>query len=80
MKAEKWNYETNKYDAYKLPEKAMVYTDNMEEMCQCASCGKEMVFGDGYTSLEIHTDLGLGFIVCSNCYEQEFQRKYGVKL
>ena len=76
MKAGKWNYQTHQYDEYELPEKAMMYTDNMDEKCQCASCGKNMVFGDGYTSMEIHTDLGLGLIVCEECYEQEFQRKY----
>lgn len=79
MKAGKWNYQTHEYDEYELPKKAMMYTDNMDEVCQCASCGKDMLFGDGYTSLEIHTDLGLGLIVCADCYEQEFQRKYGTK-
>lgn len=77
--ARKWNWKTHKYDEYELPKKAMMYTDNMDEVCQCASCGKDMVFGDGYTSMEIHTDLGLGYIVCEECYEKEWNRRKDYK-
>lgn len=76
MKAGKWNYNTKKYDEYELPEKARTYSDDLNLECQCASCGKPMIFGDGYTSLEIHTNMGFGYIVCADCYEQEFNRKY----
>ena len=49
--------------------------DDLEEIVNCAQCGKELKYGDCYTSLEIHTDMGMGFAVCEDCYEEEWQRR-----
>ena len=72
--AKKWNYKTNQYDDYLLPDGAAL-TAPMSAVVECASCGKMMIFGEAYTSLEIHTKVGMGFAVCDRCHEHEIKRK-----
>lgn len=36
---------------------------------------KKIKFEDTYTSNEIHTDLGFGFVVCEDCYKEELKRR-----
>lgn len=74
MKCGKWNYKTKSYDDYELPERAMMWSDDMDLVIQCANCAKDIKYGDGFTSKEIHNDLGMGYIVCESCYKQEIQR------
>lgn len=73
MKDKKWNYKTGEYYDYELPEHACLYTDDMIKVIACAECGRKMVFGDGYTSKQIHTDFGLGYTVCRECYKREWK-------
>lgn len=71
----KWNYETKTYDPYTPPEGNIVlYSEDMDELINCAQCGKELSFGEGYTSKEIHTSVGFGYPVCTDCYDQEILR------
>ncbi len=73
----KWNYETKSYDPY-TPDPSWVigfYSTDMDELINCAQCGKEIKFGDGYTSREIHTPVGMGYSVCESCYEEEYNRE-----
>lgn len=67
----RWNYETEEYDPYELPEGVILYTRDMDRETSCASCGKKIVFGDGYTSRRIHNKYGIGFSVCTDCHEKE---------
>lgn len=72
----KWNYETKEYDPY-TPDpswKIVLLSYDMDEPINCTSCGKDMVFGNGYTSKELHTHMGFGYPVCEDCYEQEVKR------
>ena len=71
MNAQKWNPKMKKYAPYELPEGASIYEDDMEVIVSCAQCGREMRFGDGYTSKQIHTKYGMGYAICEKCYEQE---------
>lgn len=73
MIAQKWNDKENKYLPYELPEKASCFEYNMNEVICCADCGNEMTYGEGYTSLYIHTPMGFGYSVCKKCYAEEFQ-------
>ncbi len=73
MKVGKWNGWS--YDEYELPVGAKLYSDDMDEVISCAGCGKQIKVDDGYTSLEIHTNAGFGFIVCETCYQQELKRR-----
>lgn len=79
MKSYKWNYERHAYDEYDVPPKSKIYTDDMDEIVQCAQCGRELTYGDSYTSLEIHTSGGLGFCVCEDCADEELKRKIADK-
>lgn len=73
MKAKKWNPKTREYHDYELPKNASVgfLSNNMDKEIACARCGKKMLFGDGYTSKQIHTEYGFGYAVCEQCYEKE---------
>lgn len=75
---QKFNRESHKYEDYKIPSDwyCPIYSDDMDEIINCVSCGKELPFGDCYTSLEIHNDIGLGYGVCRGCYSEEHFRKY----
>lgn len=78
---QKWNYETREYDPYTPnPEWVIVlYSQDMERKINCADCGKEMTYGEGYTSRELHNHFGLGYPVCEESYNKEIERmeKYG---
>lgn len=71
----RWNPETQEYEAHERYPGALLYSNVMDAPCQCANCGKDMVFGDGYTSLEIHSDKGMGYAVCEACYLAERERE-----
>lgn len=73
MKAQKWDFKTKKYYDYDLPEGACLYSNNMDKIVACAQCGRKMLFGDGYTSRQIHTEYGSGYAVCERCYEKEWK-------
>ena len=62
MKLQKWNYKTHTYDEYNVPDEWNVktYSTNMEQEINCAECGKKVKYGDCYTSLEVHTEMGFG--------------------
>lgn len=47
----------------------------MKEIVNCPHCGKELEYGNCYTSLEIHTEMGFGYGVCEKCYEEEWNRR-----
>lgn len=74
----RWNYKTHRYDPYTVPIEwdVRLYSEDMDEIVSCASCGKKVKYGDCYTSFEIHTEiLGLGYSVCPECKEKEWARK-----
>ena len=74
----KWNYEKHEYDPYEVPDNKILktYSNDMKELVNCCQCLKEMKFGEGYTSLEVHTNLGFGYCVCKECYMEERKRRY----
>lgn len=78
----KWNYDTHKYDDYEIPKdwNVKTYSDDMDEIVNCPHCGKQIKFGDGYTSMEIHTSVGFGYCVCHECYyDKEWVRRRNAK-
>ena len=76
MLAIKWNYEKDDYVPYRTPSNwdCKLFAD-LNEKINCAQCGKKIKFGDSYTSLEIHNEIGLGYPVCEKCYDVEWQRR-----
>lgn len=78
MELQKWNRLTHQYDAYVVPDDWVCtkHAEDLELYCNCPHCGKQIQVKDGYTSMEIHTFvLGLGYIVCSECYDREWERR-----
>lgn len=74
---EKWDYETRSYHKYSVPAEWKVSTccADMSQIINCAGCGKELPYGETFTSLEIHTKMGIGYGICKECYEKEWERR-----
>jgi hypothetical protein len=69
--AQKWNFKRHEYEPYKLPENASMFEVDMDKVVSCAQCGHPISFGLCYTSRQIHTQHGMGYAVCSQCYDKE---------
>lgn len=69
----KWDYKARKYTPHKIPDewKCPLFCADMDAPVNCASCGKGMTYGDGYTSRVIHTAAGFGYFVCEECMKTE---------
>lgn len=78
----KWNYEKHDYELYIIPDgwEVCLYTEDMDKIVNCVQCGKEIKYGNTYTSQEVHTHLGLGYHVCEDCHIVELERKIGAKV
>ena len=50
MKLQMWNFKVRDYEPYEVPDewKVKTYCTDMEESVNCAECGREMTFGEGY--------------------------------
>lgn len=77
MLLKKWNWKTREYDPYEIPDdwNVKTYSEDMDEIVNCPHCGRKVVFGDTYTSREIHTEHGFGYSVCGDCYSREWERE-----
>lgn len=77
MILKRWNRKKHIYEDYEIPNEWNVktYSTNMEEKINCAQCGKLLAYGNCYTSLEVHTEIGFGYGVCEKCYEKEWKRR-----
>ena len=74
----KWNSRTKKYEPYRIPEEW--YTPLLADAYKtvnCASCGKEIKYGNSFVSLEIRESeiSNVGYAVCDACFNLEFERK-----
>ena len=77
MLMNKWNFKTREYEPYSVPAdwNCKTFSVNMDEIVNCPHCGREVRFGDCYTSRQIHTRYGMGFAVCEECYEKEWREE-----
>lgn len=77
IRALKWDFDEHKYQLYEIPEGwfCPLIQNDMDAKINCASCGKELPFGDAYTSLAIHTHRGIGYMVCAECHQKEVAAK-----
>ena len=73
----KWNHKTREYDPYEIPDSwhPSTFEIDMDKLVTCPHCGRQVAFGDCYTSREIHTKHGMGYAVCPECYEAEWARE-----
>ena len=76
MKLRRWDYEHQEYIEARISDdwNVKTYSNDMAEIVNCPSCGKELEFGEGYSSQEFHNFAGFGYCVCSDCYEEELDR------
>lgn len=52
----------------------ITFATDMDVVCNCVCCGKEMKYGDSYTSRRFHTALGFGYSECEECYKENWKR------
>ena len=64
------------YEPYEVPDdwNVKIYSNDMDEIVNCCQCGCKTKFGECYTSREVHTELGFGYMVCEKCYSEEWSR------
>lgn len=77
MLLHKWDYQVHDYMPHFIPEdwNCLIYSEDMNEIVNCPHCGKKLLWGNTYTSLEIHNNVGFGYGVCAECYEAEWKRR-----
>lgn len=84
--AKKWNIKERRYEPYEIPDSWVcpMLTPNLDMPVNCASCGKAMRFGEGFTSHTIHGENGMGYSICEDCMKEEWaaekaarQEKFG---
>ena len=54
----------------------MVYSN---EELNCAACGHIINEYNAYTSAVIQNDIGIGYLICKNCYDHELKVRKAVK-
>ena len=69
--AKKWNYEFGKYSPFKEPKGSTMYADDVKDIVVCPECQEKFRYGDGHSSLVIHSRFGVPFVVCEECHEWE---------
>lgn len=81
MTLQRWRYDLHEYVPFEVPDgtRVALYCDDMDTLVSCASCFSDVVYGDTYTSMEIHNAAGLGYAVCSSCYTRECARRRAEK-
>lgn len=73
----KWNWDRCEKEPILVPAEwnCPEYTEDDSEVVNCLSCGRLLCARDGYTSMEIQSPAGMGYIVCKDCHTAEVQRK-----
>jgi len=71
---QKWNFDTHEYEIYIVPDGKYpcLYSEDMSKVIDCASCFRFMTYGNGLTSRTLHNHVGLGYMVCDDCYNKEW--------
>lgn len=72
----KWNFITHKYENYSVPSNWHTpLIAEMDEIINCAGCGKEIVYGYSYVSMAIHNEIGFGYPICESCMRKELETR-----
>ncbi len=69
----RWNYVTRSYEDYSYPAdwNVCIMSMDMHKKVSCAGCGAVIKHGEAFTSRVLHNNYGIGYDVCSECYERE---------
>lgn len=76
MDIQRWNYDKKAYEPYVLRRDADVAFYAGQDMSvkrDCANCLQPHEVGDMYTSMELHTKAGFGYMVCPSCHDKEWE-------
>ena len=73
----RWDYKTHTYLKWAIPAewKVVLTCEDMEEKVNCCQCGREVEFGNTYSSQEVQNDYGLGYATCEECHNKEMERR-----
>lgn len=72
-KAMKWNFDKHEYEEVEISDDCCIFTENMQQMVECPSCGQKHKFGAGYASRQYHNRYGFAYSVCEKCYDKELE-------
>lgn len=77
MLLRKWNYDIHEYEPYSVSDEwdCRYSGFDMSEIINCCQCGKEVTFGECYSSQEVHSLMGFGYMVCEECHKIETKRR-----
>ena len=66
----KYNERKRQYEPYEVPDEWHVscYETDMDTKVNCCQCGREVRYGECFTSMQVHTPMGMGYAVCERCY------------
>ena len=73
IEANKWDFKKHKYERTQIDDNCSLYETDMEKIVKCPNCNKDVKFGDCYTSKQYHNNIGLGYAVCEDCYNNEWK-------
>lgn len=81
MIVRRWNPRVGYYERQTVPEawKVRTFCEDMDEVVNCISCGKEIAYGDCYCSRQYHSEIGFGFAECKECYDKFWQEEQDAK-
>ena len=70
MMLQRWDEKERQYRPYEVPDDWHVttYETDMDTIVNCCQCGREVPFGECYTSMQVQTSVGFGYAVCERCY------------
>lgn len=70
MTINKWNEKLGRYEEHYIPNDWHIplFCTDMDEIINCVNCGNKIKYGNGYTSHRYHTDSGIGYYECEECY------------
>jgi hypothetical protein len=77
---QKYNFMTKQYTPYTpLQNGRYDIMARPNEGLNCAACGHIINECNAYTSAAIQNDIGLGYLICKNCYDHELKVRKAVK-
>ena len=79
MTVYKWDFVLREYDEIQkdVSESPTICFD-MEKIVRCINCGREVAYGNCFTSLRWHTEHGFGYPVCEECHRVEWEEENSI--
>lgn len=77
---QKYDFIKKRYTPYTPPQNGHydIIVHANEEL-NCAACGHTINEYNAYTSAAIQNDIGIGYLICKNCYDHELEIRKAIK-